>query len=193
MTSAHEIDAIVSILEPLSTIAWSFRNNSSNPYLQCSQNSPKASHPSRMRSSPSSSHLPFGHKDIREARQAVRLSHVSRRFRQVALEEHSLWTTMRSNASKDETETFLSRSGTVTDLHLFVHVAPQRKDIDKNVFMKTFGTTASRWKTLSLTEYVHGFEGRGKDSGYYGVSDQTYVDYLLEAVQQGPRCTTSSP
>ncbi|KLO06713.1 hypothetical protein SCHPADRAFT_932913 [Schizopora paradoxa] len=54
--------------------------------------------------------------------QAIWLSHVSRRFRSIALGTRSIWTTLDGCASKDELNTFVSRSGKDSDLHLIFYM-----------------------------------------------------------------------
>ncbi len=82
--------------------------------------------------------------------QAVLLSHVSRRFREVALGEHHLWATLHSGATRDELETFISRSGFNTDLHVVIHVAPRY--FNPHAFISVCWPTAQRWKTLTISE-----------------------------------------
>ncbi|KLO06716.1 hypothetical protein SCHPADRAFT_895219 [Schizopora paradoxa] len=55
-------------------------------------------------------------------KQAIWLSHVSKRFRSIALGTRSVWTTLDGCASKDELNTFLSRSGKGSDLHLIFYM-----------------------------------------------------------------------
>ncbi len=82
--------------------------------------------------------------------QAVLLSHVSRRFREVALGEHHLWATLHSGATRDELETFISRSGFNTDLHVVIHVTPRY--FNPHAFISVCWPTAQRWKTLTISE-----------------------------------------
>ncbi len=82
-------------------------------------------------------------------KQAVRLSHVSRRFRAVALGEPSLWTTMHSNARKDELETFMSRCGQETDPHIIFDITPRNFNKDE-----LFGIMLAHRFPLEIT---HGF------------------------------------
>lgn len=177
-TSAREIDTIVSILEPLRTIALELQKQFKQSLVQVITNLSEgiASLPDELLS-------PIFKYAVRAqehlgAIQAVRLSHVSRRFRQIALEERNLWTTLRSNASKEEQETFHTRSGTFTDLHAYVHLAPDGEGINSDVFTKTFGAKISRWKTLSLTDCARGFEGQWK--GTYSES-VTIMHGILKA------------
>lgn len=153
VTSAHEIDAIVSMLKPLMSVALEFQEQFKKALAPTMAKAARA-----IASVPDDVLAIIFEAAVRAEksngpRQAIRLSHVSRRFRQVALEEHNLWTTLRSNASKEELETFVSRSGTDTDFHVFVHVCPKGgMSISEYEFMKKFETTMSRWKTLSLNE-----------------------------------------
>ncbi len=91
----------------------------------------------------------------RGSRQAVRISHVSRRFRSIALGDRNLWTSLRSEASEIELDTFLSRSGGDVDFHGFIHIVPYGRRSD--AFMKEIQlkVTSCRWRTLSLRESEH--------------------------------------
>ncbi len=85
------------------------------------------------------------------ARQAVRFSQVSRRFREASLRERSLWTTLRSDATRDELETIVSRSGSRTELHAFIHFDDDFRSSGLRVLMSVCQPTLCRWKTLALT------------------------------------------
>ncbi|TDL21211.1 hypothetical protein BD410DRAFT_308177 [Rickenella mellea] len=63
---------------------------------------------------------------------AVCLSHVSRRFRSVALATHLLWTTIRNNYGENQTREFISRSGRL-DLDIKI---PRKSGIE--LFLKDF-------------------------------------------------------
>ncbi len=95
------------------------------------------------------------------SKQANSLSRVSRRFRNIALAERSLWTTLRSNASKEELQTFISRSGADLDFQVFVDVIPEWSLKNRDAFWDELRPTASRWKTLSVAEHV----GRLREDG----------------------------
>jgi len=84
-------------------------------------------------------------------KQAVRLSHVSRKFRSIALGEKRLWTTLHSRASKDELEALISRSGQVVDLHVVIHIIAE-VTFNLQAFMDICFPTAPRWKSLAVIE-----------------------------------------
>ncbi len=91
---------------------------------------------------------------------AVWLSHVSRRFRGVVTRERSLWTVLHSNASKEEVETIISRSGGDSDLHVVLHSLAEYR-MDKFVsFLAECVPTAPRWATLKVVS-----NGRGDLDG----------------------------
>ncbi|KLO06370.1 hypothetical protein SCHPADRAFT_1002386 [Schizopora paradoxa] len=83
-------------------------------------------------------------------KQAIRLSHVSRKFRAVALSEHDLWTTLHSGARKEEIEAFISRSGRDTGLHIVVRNHP-RHSVSQH-FLETCLAVSSRWKSVEIEE-----------------------------------------
>lgn len=94
--------------------------------------------------------------DVREegargATMAKLLSHVSRRFRNVALSNRSIWATLRSNGSEEEWETFIRRSGTDTGFHVFIQSIRSRNHKKWDAFMDCCWQTASRWTSLTLT------------------------------------------
>lgn len=85
-----------------------------------------------------------------ETKHAVRISHVSRKFRAIALGEHRFWTTLHTSAKKDELDTFLSRSGQDTDLRDVVYINTNRFILKD--FMDVCCSTAPRWKSLAVVE-----------------------------------------
>ncbi|KLO13739.1 hypothetical protein SCHPADRAFT_997160 [Schizopora paradoxa] len=87
----------------------------------------------------------------RGATTARSLSHVSRRFRNVALDEKNIWTTLCSSGSQGEWNTFIPRSGTMTDFHVFVEITPSRNYEKWSAFLGRCWQTAPRWATLTLT------------------------------------------
>lgn len=89
-----------------------------------------------------------GHEGVKMAKS---LSHVSRRFRNVALAHRNLWTTLRSNGSEEEWDTFLSRSGPNADLHVYIRTSTSRDRGGWNGFIDCCSQTAFRWKTLTIT------------------------------------------
>ncbi len=109
-------------------------------------------------------------------RQAPSISRISRRLREVALEEHGLWTTLHSNAKKEELATFIFRSGTDTNLHAFVHIADLcRYGGQLHEFMDVCQPTTHRWETLTVTT-SHGLllDNNGR-SNYWD------AEYVLQA------------
>lgn len=114
------------------------------------------------------------------AKQAKWLSQVSRRFRKTALEDFSLWTMLRSSASREELEATIARSGMDSDLHAFIHITPHWFPvIDFGVFMNVCGSTLSRWRTLSVTKFVPS----GLDEGEGMMAPD--VEYVLKSLHHG--------
>ncbi|KLO05824.1 hypothetical protein SCHPADRAFT_946583 [Schizopora paradoxa] len=83
----------------------------------------------------------------RGTRQAVWLSQVSRRFREVALGTRGLWTTLTSFCSKRQLEAFISRVGPVERFHVSLHISHSSED---RAFFEVCRPTISRWATLTL-------------------------------------------
>ncbi len=90
--------------------------------------------------------------------ETVRLSHVSKRFRRIALAEHCLWTTLRSDWRTEALETCIARNGHNTDLHVVVHLIGEGTHLVLSTFIDVCWPTASRWKTLTLSEGEINFE-----------------------------------
>ncbi|KLO06369.1 hypothetical protein SCHPADRAFT_933116 [Schizopora paradoxa] len=90
--------------------------------------------------------------DAYGTKQAIRLSHVSRKFRAVALGARNLWTTLRSNASVKELNLFIARSGANSDLHIQVnHAGPLKNPITKE-FRDAILKLTPRWKSMEIVE-----------------------------------------
>ncbi|KLO06338.1 hypothetical protein SCHPADRAFT_1002404 [Schizopora paradoxa] len=86
-------------------------------------------------------------------KQAIWLSHVSRRFRNVALGMQSIWTALDGHASVEEFETFVARSGKNTDLHLILHSSWRTDDLHD--FMEMCLPLAPRWAALLVVSAVN--------------------------------------
>ncbi len=82
-------------------------------------------------------------------RQAVWLSHVSRRFRRIALSACRLWTTLHSNAKRKELKALASYSGKETDLHIVVRRPVGT--VDTHEFLDICTPMASRWLTFTIS------------------------------------------
>ncbi len=85
-------------------------------------------------------------------RQAIHLSHVSNRFRRVALEEHVLWSTLHSSSKKEKLEASIARSGHNTDLHVIIHI--NKHYFDVRTFMNVCSLTTpggKHWRFPNLT------------------------------------------
>ncbi|TDL21201.1 hypothetical protein BD410DRAFT_899027 [Rickenella mellea] len=77
---------------------------------------------------------------------AVCLSHVSRRFRSVALATPLLWTTIRNNYGENQIREFISRSGRL-DLDIKM---PLNSGIES--FLTVLKDTSHRWRSLEIVE-----------------------------------------
>ena len=86
--------------------------------------------------------------------QARFLSHVSRRFRKVALGEHRIWTTLCSFASSKELRTFISRSGTRPLFDVFFRIGAANTIERWNTFVKICSPALSRWRILTFGAFV---------------------------------------
>ncbi len=155
MASAFQIDNIVSMLKSLTSVAVEFQDRYKQFATSISSKLSRgfASIPDELL--PIIFEFAVRAEGRMGARQAVRLSHVSRHFRDIALAERSLWSTIhiRSRAwnLKEELETIISRSGGNTDFNVFVDIDPDEFHIGKDNIV-VFAATSSRWRTLSLTE-----------------------------------------
>ncbi|KLO06340.1 hypothetical protein SCHPADRAFT_1002406 [Schizopora paradoxa] len=95
--------------------------------------------------------------------QAVRLSLVSRRFRNLAILDPTLWTSLCYGASKDELETFIVRSGPNAYFDASIRIvrplngehesSRSKSVIDPafNDFLEACWPSMSRWTTLTIT------------------------------------------
>ncbi len=163
MASAFEIDVIVSMLKslPVMSVAFEFQERYNQRTSAIISNLSKGivSLPDELL--PIIFELAVQEEGCMGATQAIRLSHVSRRFRDIALEDRNLWTTMRSNASKEELETFVCRSGTDMNIYMFVDAVPDRdgpyENGDSDALWKLLMPAASRWRTLSLAEHYSNY------------------------------------
>ncbi len=82
------------------------------------------------------------------SRQAVWLSHVSRRFRSIALETRCLWTTFDGNATAEELDAFITRSGNHRDLDIVIHGTMSNGKLHD--FLDVCLPMASHWSTLTV-------------------------------------------
>ncbi len=85
-------------------------------------------------------------------RQGVWLSHVSRRFRVVALEVRHLWTTLDGNATENELRACITRSGSETDLHIVIHGTMSNSQF--HTFLDMCLPMAPRWSTLTASSLL---------------------------------------
>ncbi len=110
------------------------------------------------------------------ARQASKLSRVSRRFQKLALEERNLWTTLHSNAKREELETCISRSGSGANFHVFVNDGFNRPH-EMDEFVAICHPTTSRWKYLTITT-------SSNDEGLTENNEVWQVEYIFEFLQR---------
>lgn len=156
MTSLHEIDTMKSILTPLMENAMDLQKQYKSILSQVITKLSKgvASLPNEVLA------MVFGFavraEGHRGSAQAKSLSHVSRRFRTIALAERNLWTVLRSDASKKELKTFISRSGTQADLNIFIHVPRWDTNLSWETFEEICLPTTSRWQTVTLGNLSRG-------------------------------------
>ncbi|KLO08303.1 hypothetical protein SCHPADRAFT_944572 [Schizopora paradoxa] len=82
--------------------------------------------------------------------QAKRLSHVSRRFRAIAISECNLWTNFRSSSSREELETLVSRSGSNTHIHIHIYIPISTSTLPFEDFLKICSPTSFRWNSMMI-------------------------------------------
>ncbi|KLO06704.1 hypothetical protein SCHPADRAFT_945866 [Schizopora paradoxa] len=95
--------------------------------------------------------------DCNGAKQAIRLSRVSRRFRTVALEKRGLWTTLKSFSSESQLEALIHRAGPSEGFHVFIHYDFDNKERGLKSFIDVCRPILPRWRTLTLTQDYHEF------------------------------------
>ncbi len=92
------------------------------------------------------------HHEQEGTRHASWLSHVSRRFRRIALGDRSLWSTqfLWYDSTKENIERCIHRSGNDSDLHIVVNDNHTIKFSPFNDCMDTCIAFSSRWRSLTL-------------------------------------------
>ncbi|TDL27992.1 hypothetical protein BD410DRAFT_338570 [Rickenella mellea] len=95
-----------------------------------------------------------GHQMSEYSEFALRVSHVSHRFRQVSLQTHLLWTRLSSEHPDHQTETFISRSG---QLNLQVTVSTGWRNSVDNLrsSLRLIGPHSGRCSRLLLRTFAH--------------------------------------
>ncbi|KLO08312.1 hypothetical protein SCHPADRAFT_944580 [Schizopora paradoxa] len=152
MASAHQIDAIVS----MSSVLSKFANE-----LQMRFKRARESISAKL--SDGSDGLPieivtkiFQFAVWAEGRnggnQAIRLSQVSRRFRNVALASRSLWATLCSYDSPSQLETFISRAGPHEEYHAFARYDSHIHSSGIDWFVNSCQSIVPHWRTMTLTQ-----------------------------------------
>lgn len=115
--------------------------------------------------------------DSEHFRRALRLSHVSRRFRRIVLADSSFWSTL-CFCHKTRTENIkrsISRSGTSTDIHIIINFRPSISCSALQSFMDACSSTARRWRSLSM------YGNWDKEDGPASISDK-----MLQLMKQYP-------
>ncbi|KLO05832.1 hypothetical protein SCHPADRAFT_946589 [Schizopora paradoxa] len=152
MASAFRMDAIVSMLNVLSGFA-----NEIQMHLRRSQDRISA------KLSKGISKLPdeivmrifqfaVWEEDCNGGKQAISLSHVSRRFRNIALGSRRLWTTLYSCDPEGQLETFISRAGSSEEFHAFINFTSAVKEEGIGYLTDICHSTITRWRTLTLSQ-----------------------------------------
>ncbi|KLO16158.1 hypothetical protein SCHPADRAFT_938069 [Schizopora paradoxa] len=109
--------------------------------------------------------------------QAIRLSHVSRRFRTIALETRGLWTTLHSSDAPHQLKAFLSRSGLNEEFHAFIHFDHRAIVLGISQFVLACHPVISRWRTLTLTQEDRDQYGESAHL-YYGGVEKNLEEFL---------------
>ncbi|TDL21171.1 hypothetical protein BD410DRAFT_840646 [Rickenella mellea] len=92
----------------------------------------------------------IGHLSTRTCAYSLRASHVSSRFRQVAIRSRLLWTRLSAGYTNDQLQTFLSRAG-----NLPLDVILVKHPCDGCTFPSLVGPLSSRWASLTVTGFQH--------------------------------------
>ncbi|KLO05827.1 hypothetical protein SCHPADRAFT_946586 [Schizopora paradoxa] len=152
MASAFQMDAIVSMLNVLSGFA-----NKIQTHLKRSQEWISAKLSKGINKLPDEIFTKIFQFAVWEegydgGRQAIFLSHVSRRFRNIALGSRSLWTTLFSGDTDAQLETFISRAGSYEEFHAFINFTSAEKEEGIGYFTDICRPTITRWRTLTLSQ-----------------------------------------
>lgn len=94
-------------------------------------------------------------------RHALWLSHVSRRFRGIALDSHDLWSTLRlwRNTTKECIASCISRSGKDTDLQIVIDYGSLASSVTARDTIDTILPSSPRWRVLSMSSHWDETEG----------------------------------
>lgn len=180
LAASCEMDAMVSLLRTLTTVATNFQTQF-NQVLG----------PSVSKLSKAFKSIPdeiigviFEHTVRMDrpgaATMAKSLSHVSRRFRNIALAQRSIWATLRSNGSEEEWDTFMERSGPASDFHVYIQTRPKRNHKRWDYFLDRCWKITSRWTTLTLSRVPNFPEDFDflMETSKFGRSDYDHACYV---------------
>ncbi|KLO05825.1 hypothetical protein SCHPADRAFT_1002682 [Schizopora paradoxa] len=154
MASAFQIDAIVSMLSVLSQSANEIQKYFKQPQERISTKLSKGIDELPEEIATKIFQFAVWEEGCNGGKQALWLSHTSRKFRSIALMSRSLWTTLYSCDSKHQLEAFISRAGPREEFHAFAHY-------DTRIHSSSFGISgftnvcqsiAPRWRTMTLTQ-----------------------------------------
>ncbi|KLO08301.1 hypothetical protein SCHPADRAFT_1001046 [Schizopora paradoxa] len=116
--------------------------------------------------------------------QAVRISHVCRAFRSIALGKRGLWTTLSSKMSGRYLETFISRAGPNEDFHTFYH-----SSTNIGAHMDSFEIICkpilSRWKSLTVTPASKWYDGKPERDGVATIIG-VFIGFIIGSGLQFP-------
>ncbi|TDL23549.1 hypothetical protein BD410DRAFT_802772 [Rickenella mellea] len=90
----------------------------------------------------------IGHLSTGKCDASLRASHVSSRFRQIALQTPLLWTRINARYTKEQMQTFLSRAGNL-GLDVICRFCPRKG----NPFLDVVGSLSSRWASLTIMDF----------------------------------------
>ncbi|KLO06333.1 hypothetical protein SCHPADRAFT_895516 [Schizopora paradoxa] len=113
-------------------------------------------------------------------RQAILLSQVSRRFRNIALAARGLWTTLCSSDASGQLRTFASRGGRKEFFHAHVHYDMKVKSSDIARFTSACQPAIARFETLTLTQESQDWDDGRADYGGVG----NLLGWLLKAFSE---------
>ncbi|KLO08305.1 hypothetical protein SCHPADRAFT_1001050 [Schizopora paradoxa] len=152
MASAFQIDAIVSMLNVLSSSANHIQSKLKQTQERISAKLSKGIN--RLPDELIAAVFQFAVRDKGNegGRQAISLSQTSRRFRNIALRTRSLWNILSSSNSTSQLETFIARAGSNEEYNIFVHFTHRMFSSGIDRFTNACRSSAPRWKTMTLTQ-----------------------------------------
>ncbi|KLO05833.1 hypothetical protein SCHPADRAFT_895949 [Schizopora paradoxa] len=152
MASAFQIDAIVSMLNVLSSFANEIQSRLKQSHKCITEKLSKCINELPDELIATVFQFTVWEEGHEGGRQALFLSQISRRFREIALGTRSLWATLSSSNSTSQLETCISRAGLNEEYHAYIHYDSSIYSSGIYSFMDACQSSTSRWKTVTLTQ-----------------------------------------